>query len=354
MGAYAQAARELSARDMIVIPVSLEIDNDGRKTKTPLTKWLERPLSVKPDARGLPKMIDRFGDAGIGLLTKPSRLTIVDIDDPRIVGDMVYRFGKTPMVTGSPSGGVHLWYQSSGEGCRNLRASDGVAVDVKGAGNGKGGLIVVPPSVRPDGKAYAFLEGDWSYLKALPHIKPGSLPEITPSARRKMAPEAAEMAAGASDVGNRNNRLFARLLKSTGFCATYEQLMLEGVAFNETLRPPLSECEVSKAVGSVWKMHLEGRVWNDGESRIQILHRHYRLLSGNSDALNLFMELTVKHGSHATFAVSPVGMSKANVIPGWGVKRYRHARNALVEAGAISIVHQGGRYESDASMFRFG
>src|SRR5215203_6771818 len=88
---------------------------------------------------------------------------------------MLERFGETPLQTRTPSGGAHLWYRSSGEGCSNLHNED-LAVDIKGIG----GQVVVPPSIRPSGvhagRAYEFLAGSWDDLAGLPKIRPGSLP----------------------------------------------------------------------------------------------------------------------------------------------------------------------------------
>ncbi len=78
-----------------------------------------------------------------------------------------------PLVTGTPSGGVHLWYRTTGERCQ-VRL-DGLKVDIKGIG----GMVVVPPSIRPTGqhagKAYTFVKGSWDDLIHLPTITPGAL-----------------------------------------------------------------------------------------------------------------------------------------------------------------------------------
>ncbi len=88
------------------------------------------------------QLVERFPNANIGIVTGLSNLTIVDIDDPNLVDDMLLRFGETPIITQSPSRGAHLWYTSTGERNANLRVSANLPVDIKG----KGGILVIPPS----------------------------------------------------------------------------------------------------------------------------------------------------------------------------------------------------------------
>ena len=357
MGSYASMAHELSARGLVIIPVMLERSNDGKNIKRPITKWLERPLSVKFGARGLPTMVEKFGHAEIGLLTKPSGFTIVDVDDPSVADDMLVRFGQTPVVTRSPSGGSHYWYRSNGEPCRNLRDSEGIAVDIKGAGSGKGGLIVIPPSVRPDGERYQFIEGGWEYINALPTIKAGSLPDISCRQKTELTPEAEIAEAAISSdtiIGRRNKTLFTKLRDATMLCETYEQLHTEAVAINESFSKPLGQSEVMTTLGSVWKMHIEGRIWKKGHAgTIQLGVDDFHKLDGNGDASYLLMFLRLNHHSRIEFAVSPRGMAAAGVINGWSERRFRDARQVLIDLGFIKNVHQGGAHNHDASKFAF-
>jgi hypothetical protein len=114
-----------------------------------LVKWPNRWLS--PDSPALQTWAEKFPDANIGILTKLSGVTIIDVDSPDLSEDMANRFGPTPMITGTPSGGQHRWYRGTGERSTNLRRSEGLAVDVKAGGDSRGGFVVVPPSLRPSG-----------------------------------------------------------------------------------------------------------------------------------------------------------------------------------------------------------
>ena len=168
---YASAAAELALRGLTPIPVGGE---DGKK---PLVKWPRRRLA--PESPAIKQWAEKFASANVGILTKPSSVTVIDVDDPGLLPNMEERFGATPLVTRTPSGGGHLWYRAQGEGSRNLRRSEGLPVDVKAGGSGQGGFVVVPPSVRPSGphagKPYRFERGSWDDLRRLPSIRAGSL-----------------------------------------------------------------------------------------------------------------------------------------------------------------------------------
>ena len=89
--------------------------------------------------------MQHFPHANVGVLTKLSVVTVIDVDAPELVAEMEQRFGWSPLVAVTPSDGIHLWYRANGESCRNLRGSEGLEVDVKAGGVGRGGFIVVPP-----------------------------------------------------------------------------------------------------------------------------------------------------------------------------------------------------------------
>ncbi|NDB70224.1 MAG: hypothetical protein EB015_19900, partial [Methylocystaceae bacterium] len=341
-GPYARAARELSARGLAVIPVRLEIGADGKNVKKPMTHWIGKPLSMKYGARGITKLTQTFGDENIGILCKPSHVTIVDIDDTSLIDDMRKRFGDTPLQTESPSGGVHLWYRANGESCRNLRASEDIAVDIKAGGASKGGLIVVPPSTRPDGKAYRFIEGDWEYLEAIPTIRLGSLPDPPPKTKLQAIKEGASdegalsdsrpgighNSGKAGDEGHRNDTLFKHLLRAASTCGNFDALLAEARDKNSLFVPPLGDAEVIKVSTKAWSYQENASNWNsDRESRMALLRKHFRsIFSLSSDAVVLLHILVDAHGkSFDPFPISPAAMLRDKVVPSWGLKKYKNA-----------------------------
>ena len=143
-------------------------ENGKKPLVTHFTKWKRRP-----DLKTIQKWINRYSDENVGIVTGPlSGITVVDIDsaDPNVQRAMIERFGDTPLKVRTPSGGCHLWYCHNGEASANL--SPDIPVQIKASG----GIVVVPPSVRPTGshvgRTYEFIEGSLADLTRLPAISP--------------------------------------------------------------------------------------------------------------------------------------------------------------------------------------
>ena len=203
-GAFAAEALNLHALGLAPIPCSA---NDDGKTPAIATKrWTRRP-----GANRLRQLVLRFPEANVGILTGLSRIFVVDIDQAHLAEDMIRRFGATPLMVETPSGGIHLYYRASGERCGDLRRTEQLPVDLKGIG----GFIVVPPSVRPAGehagKLYRIVEGTWEDVARLPTIKPGSLP--APATAQQGRPDRIQ-------DGVRHNELFRHGLREVKACDT--------------------------------------------------------------------------------------------------------------------------------------
>jgi hypothetical protein len=196
-------------RDYDLAPIPL----GGKDGKVPLVKW--RTWELLPGRAFLERLTAKFPAAHVGALTGLSEVTVVDIDDVRLVDPMVQRFGETPLKTQTPSCGVHLWYKANGERCRNLRG-EGIAVYIKGVG----GMVVVPPSFRPNGRhagnAYTFLEGSWDDLRRLPRLTPGSLDR-----------------GWVIGEGERNGKLYRHGLQQARYGVDEDALIDLGRGFNE-------------------------------------------------------------------------------------------------------------------------
>lgn len=243
-GGHGGCAAALSAAGLAVLPVGGE---DGKK---PLVKWSGRRGLLGSDA--LAKLCNKFPTANIGVITGISGVTVVDCDAPEAVAAMIERCGDTPLKTGTPSGGTHLWYRSSGERCANLRAH-GLVVDIKGIG----GVVVVPPSVRPSGpyagRSYEFRSGSWADLGNLPTIRPGGLSmamstEADPPTRLR-----------AVKLGRRNNMLFRLLLSHARHCDSEDDLQDVAITINADYDPPLPAAEVRMTAKSAWRYEQDGK-----------------------------------------------------------------------------------------------
>jgi hypothetical protein len=270
---------------------------------------------------------------------------------------MVERFGDTPLRTHTPSGGVHLWYRCSGEGCANLRRSEGFEVDIKGIG----GQVVVPPSVRFTGayagRSYGFLAGSWDDLKRLPTMHPGALIRhpYDPQARDGSTPHPADIVPAplrAVKEGYRNNVLFCSLLRQAKGCDEIGALLDAAETINADFDPPLPATEVAKTAVSAWGYQTTGRNWVGKEQRVYTLVSELDEFASCPDALVFLLKLRAAHWNRPEFAVSPKAMAREQFIPGWtDPKRYRRARDATVQIGKLRQIYRGGHHQHDPSLF---
>ena len=339
-GPFGHAALTLRQYGLAIIPFG------GEDGKTPLVKWgnWKRPPGRDP----LAKLAKQHPFSNIGVICHLSNVTVVDVDDPTLRDSIVLRCGDTPLITGTPSGGNHFWYRHNGERCANLRESDGIAVDIKGAG----GFVVVPPSLRPNGPyagtPYKFIAGSWEDLKRLPNLQSGAL-----SHERENEGDFDPLKA--VKTGRRNSFLFKLLLQQATACDDFDALLDVARSINEDFDPPLPDAEVVKTAGNAWGYEERGSNWAGREAQVVIPKSQLVVLIENPNALTLLATLKSEHGARKRpFAVSSKRMSAANVIPDWGPRRYTEARNWLEHREFLKVKHRGGKKPGDASLFTFG
>ena len=263
-----------------LMPIPCSADDDGKVPGVRWSQWTRRP-----GVRAVTRLAERFSTENVGIITGLSNVTIIDVDDPRMsIPDVARRFGATPMITKTPSGGRHHWYRATNERCSNMR-TQGLPIDVKGLG----GFVVVPPSIRPSGvhagKRYEFLDGGWADLARLPRLKPGALPEspaISPPTTRE---------------GQRNDRLFRTLMAHARACDSLDALLDVASYENERFMPPLPHAEVIKAAASAWSYEQRGSNFAGGGSgvfvaraAIDALVKHRR----GADAMAMLVILRAK------------------------------------------------------------
>ena len=100
---FGQVARELLHAGLVVVPC-------GRASgKVPLIPWCGLTHAALADR--LPELIERYADANVGVICGPSGLVVVDIDEPGLLERMLQRFGETPLIVETPSGGFHAYYR---------------------------------------------------------------------------------------------------------------------------------------------------------------------------------------------------------------------------------------------------
>jgi Bifunctional DNA primase/polymerase, N-terminal len=343
-GPFSNAAPDLCQRGVAVIPLG------GADGKVPLVEWQRwrRP----PGRKAIAELAAKFPNANIGVLTGLSGVTIVDVDEPDLVDDMVRSFGTTPLITGTPRGGSHLWYRSAGERSMDLRASEDLAVDIKAAG----GLVAVPPSFAWGGpgmgRPYAFVAGSWADLATLPKVYPGSLPTIQPKGATVRTLRAVR-------YGLRNTTLLKLLLREVRHCDTEADLLDVATTivqqhFELHDVPSFPDAEIAKTVRSAWEMEQEDRNWVGKGARIVTTASEFVVLQRNPDAYVFWHALRWAHcADPEPFALSCKAMAHEQSIDGWADwKRYARARDWLLAHGGLVQTHTGGKGRGDPHLYR--
>ena len=233
----------------------------------------------------------RFADApGIGFMTNHrNRIAALDIGTPdnSLVAKMQDMHGETPVISGTPSGGKHLYYRYNGEH-RHIRPFAGLPVDLLGYG----GLIVVAPSQFEAGQ-YRLLKGSLNDFDRLPVMR-GIVPSLyVSSGPHKGAAGASISGIGDSAVkeGYRNQSLFHFCLKSAKSSSEFNLLLEKARTENMTYLPSLADHEVAKVASNAWGYEISGI--NGYSNPVTILPNDEidKLMDENIDAYVLLSKL---------------------------------------------------------------
>lgn len=326
----------------------------------------------------LEREAERHGDHNIGVDCGQSDITVIDLDTPDLhtLRFMLDELGHTPLIVRTPRGGFHLYFRSAGEACGSFGDHpDENWRRIKGDVKGRGGLVVAPPSVRPDG-AYTFhTAGGWVPFSELPTI-PAGHPAVAPfRSETRKAPSAPverlRPQVGSAEpvrAGNRNNVLFRHVLE---LLAPYNgcprgQVEVRGLAL------------AHEAIASGMIDASDGHPFTEGDVRRAIVkaidytaagENYYAFARGTagrveddigactfdgvfeSDAFAFLTFLRSRHGP-AEFVLGTVGMESADVLPGWPRARYIRAIKRLTAADRLVVVHRGGKGKGDPSRYR--
>jgi hypothetical protein len=144
---------------------------------------------------------------------------------------------------------------------------------------------------------------------------------------------------GMVEHDGRNSALFrvigptAREIHAAG--GTRDQLFEVARQQNAECIQPMPVAEVSKVVGSVWKMTIEGRNWFGQHGAFMGLHEVTSMVGGDDqDAFLLLAFLRAHQGPCATFWIAD-GLRETL---GWTVKRLSNARKRLLDLGYVKQV----------------
>jgi hypothetical protein len=130
-------------------------------TKCPFVRWADYQ-DRRPTEQEVRRWFARWPEAGVEVVLGPvSGLLVIDVDGAEALSELVGRLGGEPVTVKSITGKgdpsrFHLFF----------RHPDGVVTSAKATPwhpnlelRGHGGLIVLPPSVHPSGRRYAWAPG---------------------------------------------------------------------------------------------------------------------------------------------------------------------------------------------------
>jgi hypothetical protein len=261
----------------------------------------------------------------------PSGLTVLDIDTPNenFLAESLDRFGPSPIVAKTPSGGFHAWYRHNGEG-RKIRPEKDQPFDILG-----GGVAIAPPSSSGKGQ-YQFIQGSLNDLGRL-------RPMLRPVVANDAAGLQNDLSVGQVDEGKRNSALHKIALKlARGAAGKSDLIQLVSIANKAKMNPPLDDSEVMGVAASAWEYQCNGNNWVGGGGRIvksfdeidafapigELPHK------AAPDAMFLLDQLRRIHYERETFFVANAMHKKL----GWPLRRFVAARSYLESMGKLRVI----------------
>lgn len=281
----------------------------------------------------LSKLRQRFPNHNVATVTgEISGITVIDVDDPKTIDDVIAVVGEPKILVQSPRKGFHLWFRYNGEA--TATKVGGKAVDVRA----RGGLIACPPSLNDNG-CYRFVHGTWDDLGSLSTTK-GALTVTSP------------LDSGSPvRVGERNSTLFRKLRECANAVHEYEALLSYAAEENLRFVPPLPIDEVARTARQIWKYKERWTLGGNGNQFVALGKRELDLARDDPMAFALLSILRSTHATGTVFPVSPKAMGDA--LSGWSKHLVRNALEKLLTRGMLIRVKQGGRYQGDASLYAF-
>ena len=247
-GAFQQAAPAVLAAGLCPIPCG---GDDGKRPLVRGWQGLRKPYGKN----AVQKFQRQFPAANIGITCTPSRLVVVDIDQPGYFDEILSRFGDTPIIVGTPSGGFHLYYRAKGR-CHLPASCMPAMVSVVGDIKAHRAFVVAPNSVRPDGRSYRFVKGSWSEISELPVFRDADQPRSTGvevTALRRVT------------EGSRNDATFRYAMQQAPHCDTEEQLIDCVLTWVERQCDrdghPFSDAEAVRTAKSAWGYQQRDQNW---------------------------------------------------------------------------------------------
>lgn len=327
MGVYAEWQPRYAGEGVATFPLIIE-----GATKKPATKGYGR-VGLK----GSEQLALKFPeiDAFAFMAGKRNNITVVDIDAPDdedLLREVLRRYGDTPLISRTGSGGFHCYYAHSGES-RKIRFDPSVPVDMIG-----GGVLAAPPSQGSKG-AYAFIRGNVADLHRLPFIREAAnSPEALQAVKRELVQE-----------GNRNRALFEHLMRQARHVDVFDDLLDVARTFaGDQFATPMGESELVQTAKSAWGYETTGKNKFGQPATLSISHdRIDQVLPMGADPLALFIYLQRK-SNHRDNLIVANDMRKTMPDGEWPLRRFTSARKALIDGGVLRETRPASTYRGPA------
>jgi Bifunctional DNA primase/polymerase, N-terminal len=317
---FEQWQPEYAARGIATFPV--------HETKRPAIRgWQKVGLKASAALAGK-KAADAFGY----VTGRRAKVTVLDIDttDEEVSEDAIGRHGQPGIVVRTASGKWHHLYGYNGEG-RRIRPWPDLPIDVLG----DNGYVLAPPSKLEKG-SYEIVHG---HLDDLDRLKPMvGAPQLDSPLPAKWT--------GMRQGDGRNRALWERCMR-TGAGCSLDRMMEIARNANQSFKEPLMDTEIVKIATSAWQHDAAGLNFFT-RPRVMLNHDVVDALTAeNPDAVALLVVLERYHGGNDRFILANEMASKM----GWGLFRWRSARDLLIKSDIIRCLYSGGRGPNDPPIY---
>lgn len=306
------------------------------KAKKPAVKGY-----AKTGLKGSGQLAMKFPDvdAFAFMAGRRSGVTVIDIDSPDdedLLREVLRRYGDTPLISRTGSGGFHCYYRHGDEG-RRVRPDPDTPVDHLG-----GGVLAAPPSQGSRG-AYTFIRGSVADLGRLPFIRGGSdRAEVKAAVQRKLV-----------KAGGRNKALMDYLRGQARYTDDLAGLIDAARTYaddqlDRATGHPFTDAEIEAVARSVWewteKKIGSGEYFVGEGKRMVIGHGDLdHVMSLGADALMLFLHLK-RRSAHLGEIVVANDMRLSMPDGEWTLARFRKARTALIDATILREVRKASSW----------
>ena len=322
MGLFAEWQPRYAHEGIATFPLRIE-----GKSKKPATKGYNQ-VGLK----GSEQLALKFTqvDAFAFMAGKRNNVTVVDIDAPDdedLLREVLARYGDTPLISRTGSGGFHCYYRHGDEG-RKVRPEPNVPVDLLG-----GGVLAAPPSMGSTAP-YRFIRGTLADLHRLPFVRGGDdAREVQHAVKHELV-----------KAGGRNTALLEHLRSEARYTDDLAALVDVGRTyadehFDRHAGHPFTDDEVRRVAESAWgwtqKKIKEGQYFVGIGRHSTLSHDTIdKVMALGESATHLWLHLERRFRGLDTFFLAN---ETRHHLPGgeWPLRKLQEARKALLDYGII-------------------